>query len=119
VLKRIVNDAAQFDGVIARSMLVSADMAHGLHPNYSDKHEELHRPQIHKVCSPSHRSCLLPAACCLLPAACCVPTPRLALCCCVAFALRLAQGLVIKQNANQRYATTSVTTFILSELAKR
>ncbi len=29
------------------------------------------------------------------------------------------QGLVIKQNANQRYATTAVTTFVISELAKR
>jgi aspartyl aminopeptidase len=29
---------------VARSYLVSSDMAHGLHPNYSDRHEPNHRP---------------------------------------------------------------------------
>ena len=33
---------------LARSMLVSADMAHALHPNYIDRHEPGHRPQIGK-----------------------------------------------------------------------
>jgi len=76
VLKRINGDASSFDSAIAKSILVSADMAHGVHPNYADKHEPGHRPMLHK-------------------------------------------GLVIKQNANQRYATTSVTTFLLSEVARR
>lgn len=33
---------------IRQSFLVSADMAHGLHPNYQEKHQAQHAPRIHQ-----------------------------------------------------------------------
>ena len=32
---------------IGRSMLISADQAHGWHPNSQGRHEEAHRPAFH------------------------------------------------------------------------
>ncbi|CAJ1976686.1 unnamed protein product [Sphenostylis stenocarpa] len=81
-MKRIVGDLAKnyvgegsFERTIRQSFLVSADMAHGVHPNFKDKHEELHRPVLQK-------------------------------------------GLVIKHNANQRYATSGITSFLFKEVGK-
>ena len=51
VLRRIVSategDHGQaFAMACARSRLVSSDMAHGVHPNYSDRHEASHVPRL-------------------------------------------------------------------------
>ena len=32
--------------MLARSMMISADNAHGIHPNFSDKHDSNHGPLI-------------------------------------------------------------------------
>lgn len=37
-----------FERAMASSMLVSADMAHAIHPNYADKHDAEHAPQLNR-----------------------------------------------------------------------
>ena len=51
VLGRIVDghadrQAQALPRAMARSLLVSADMAHAIHPNYADRHEPQHAPQL-------------------------------------------------------------------------
>lgn len=67
---------SDYQRAMRRSFLLSADMAHGLHPNYSDKHQPQHAPKIH-------------------------------------------EGIVIKTNVNQSYATDTVSATIIRELAAK
>jgi aspartyl aminopeptidase len=46
VLRRVLPEGDAFVRSIQRSLLVSADNAHGVHPNYADKHDENHGPQL-------------------------------------------------------------------------
>lgn len=46
VLERMVVDAQTLTRVIDRSYLVSADNAHGVHPNFTDKHDDTHGPLL-------------------------------------------------------------------------
>jgi aspartyl aminopeptidase len=61
---------------IHQSFLVSADMAHAVHPNYSEKHHKNHMPIIHG-------------------------------------------GMVVKINANQRYATDVISSSALKVIAAK
>ncbi|QFU76504.1 M18 family aminopeptidase [Halioglobus maricola] len=46
VLKRIAGDLAGYSALTERSMMISADNAHGIHPNYADRHDENHGPLL-------------------------------------------------------------------------
>lgn len=46
VLRRLLPEGDTFARVIQRSLLVSADNAHGVHPNYADKHDGNHGPKL-------------------------------------------------------------------------
>lgn len=64
VLRRITSE--NFSGVMRRSLMISCDNAHALHPNFSAKHDNAHAPLLN-------------------------------------------QGVAIKINSNQRYATNART----------
>lgn len=74
MLERVLPEAEQRGRAISRSMLISADNAHGVHPNFSDRHDGNHGPLLN-------------------------------------------HGVVIKLNANQRYASNSETSAIFRKLA--
>lgn len=46
VLRRLSGDEQEYQRMMARSLLISADNAHAIHPNYADKHDENHGPKI-------------------------------------------------------------------------
>lgn len=65
-----------YERALRRSLLISADMAHAVHPNYATRHEANHRPKI-------------------------------------------GDGLVVKTNQNQRYATSGVSGLMVREAGRR
>ncbi len=44
IIKRLTHSEEGFARCIARSMLISIDGAHALHPNFTDRHDDLHAP---------------------------------------------------------------------------
>ncbi len=76
LLQRIIPDDESRYRAIARSLMVSTDNAHAVHPNFTDRHDSNHGPELNK-------------------------------------------GLVIKINANQRYATNSETEGYFSYICQR
>lgn len=48
VLKRLCPEPENLDRCLANSMLISADNAHGIHPNFMQKHDENHGPLLNE-----------------------------------------------------------------------
>jgi len=46
ILRRLCSDDASYELLIERSLMMSADNAHGIHPNFADKHDENHGPKL-------------------------------------------------------------------------
>jgi len=48
VLRRLAGDEESCQRMLQRSMLISADNAHAIHPNYADKHDAEHGPILNQ-----------------------------------------------------------------------
>ncbi len=48
VLERLAGNDQDYGRMIARSLLVSTDNAHGIHPNFADKHDHHHGPVLNR-----------------------------------------------------------------------
>ncbi len=48
VLERLINDNTSLTQFIGRSSMLSCDNAHGIHPNYADKHDQNHGPILNQ-----------------------------------------------------------------------
>jgi aspartyl aminopeptidase len=48
VLMRLCSDIESHHRMIQQSMMISADNAHAIHPNYADKHDAEHGPKLNK-----------------------------------------------------------------------
>ena len=46
VLRRLAESEQSYARMVERSLVISADNAHGVHPNYADKHDEKHGPLL-------------------------------------------------------------------------
>jgi aspartyl aminopeptidase len=48
ILQRLAPDTRSFAAMIDRSLMVSADNAHAVHPNFSSRHDENHGPVLNQ-----------------------------------------------------------------------
>ncbi len=48
MLERVVPEAEGRGRALSRSMLISADNSHGVHPNFSDRHDDNHGPLLNR-----------------------------------------------------------------------
>ncbi|KPI84694.1 putative Aspartyl aminopeptidase [Leptomonas seymouri] len=48
VIEHLTSNKTLRATLVANSFLLSVDGAHGCHPNYTDKHENAHRPELHE-----------------------------------------------------------------------
>lgn len=48
VLRSLCGDETTYRRALRRSLLVSADNAHAVHPNYADRHEPRHQPRLNQ-----------------------------------------------------------------------
>jgi aspartyl aminopeptidase len=46
VLRRLAGDDEGMGALVERSLMISADNAHGIHPNFADKHDDNHGPLL-------------------------------------------------------------------------